>query len=280
MPFMMAYICQYAGVAQLAEQLICNQQVAGSSPIASSSFLSGNGMQRSIIGGHMDGFPSGQREQTVNLPSQTSVVRIHPHPPFFPSHAAMAELADALDSGSSEGFLMEVQVLLAAPNSLKHKALRSFLLSKALRQTALLSTRFFGRLLEGNLVARIQMKQVEGIGRVALDKAIEEFLRHCRLRNLSPRTLEYYEEDLRYFKSHMSIQYADEISKEKLEELIEHEMNKGNRVTAINARVRGLRVFFRFCAEREYAEGFKFPLLKEDETMKEPYPSLSTALPS
>ena len=29
-----------AGVAQLAEQLICNQQVAGSSPVAGSSWLS------------------------------------------------------------------------------------------------------------------------------------------------------------------------------------------------------------------------------------------------
>ena len=29
---------------------------------------------------HMDGFPSGQRGQTVNLLSTTSVVRIHPHP--------------------------------------------------------------------------------------------------------------------------------------------------------------------------------------------------------
>ena len=30
----------------------------------------------------MGRFPSGQREQTVNLPSQTSVVRIHPCPPL------------------------------------------------------------------------------------------------------------------------------------------------------------------------------------------------------
>jgi hypothetical protein len=29
----------YAGVAQLVEQLICNQQVAGSNPAASSSFF-------------------------------------------------------------------------------------------------------------------------------------------------------------------------------------------------------------------------------------------------
>ena len=53
-------------MAQLAEQLICNQQVIGSSPIIGFYYL--------------DGFPSGQRGQTVNLLSVTSVVRIHPHP--------------------------------------------------------------------------------------------------------------------------------------------------------------------------------------------------------
>ena len=59
-------------------------------------------------------FPSGQREQTVNLPSQTSMVRIHPRPPFS-FFAGMAELADALDSGSSESNFMQVQVLFPAP---------------------------------------------------------------------------------------------------------------------------------------------------------------------
>jgi hypothetical protein len=47
-----------AGVAQLVEQLICNQQVAGSSPIASSIFYLKFFLER---------YPSGQREQTVNL---------------------------------------------------------------------------------------------------------------------------------------------------------------------------------------------------------------------
>ena len=53
-----------ADVAQLAEQLICNQQVIGSSPIV----------------GFMDGFPSGQRGQTVNLLATLSKVRILLHP--------------------------------------------------------------------------------------------------------------------------------------------------------------------------------------------------------
>ena len=51
-------------MAQLAEQLICNQQVIGSSPII----------------GFMDGFPSGQRGQTVNLLASPSKVRILLHP--------------------------------------------------------------------------------------------------------------------------------------------------------------------------------------------------------
>ena len=55
----------------------------------------GSGTRQCFVGR----FPSGQREQTVNLPSVTSMVRIHPCPPT--SYAGMAELADALDSGSS-----------------------------------------------------------------------------------------------------------------------------------------------------------------------------------
>ena len=73
----------------------------------------------------MGRFPSGQREQTVNLPSQTSMVRIHPCPP---SSAGMAELADALDSGSSESNFMKVQVLLPAPKPQRHMSLGLYLL--------------------------------------------------------------------------------------------------------------------------------------------------------
>ena len=62
--------CECAGVAQSVEQLTCNQQVVGSIPIASSILF-------------MEGFPSGQREQTVNLPSSTSKVRILLPPPFI-----------------------------------------------------------------------------------------------------------------------------------------------------------------------------------------------------
>ena len=66
-----------AGVAQLEEQLTCNQQVAGSSPIAGSKMTG-------LLFLYMEGFPSGQREQTVNLPVTPSQVRILPPPPKKP----------------------------------------------------------------------------------------------------------------------------------------------------------------------------------------------------
>ena len=64
----------YAGVAQLVEQLICNQQVAGSSPITSSK----DGYILSLSLGE---FLIGQRGLPVNLLLIASVVRIHPLPP-------------------------------------------------------------------------------------------------------------------------------------------------------------------------------------------------------
>ena len=54
----------YGIIAQLGEHLPYKQRVIGSSP----------------IGPIMDGFPSGQRGQTVNLLQIASVVRIHLHP--------------------------------------------------------------------------------------------------------------------------------------------------------------------------------------------------------
>ncbi len=61
----------------MAEQLICNQQVDGSTPFTSSKrvpVFDSNSF-------YMGEFPSGQRGQTVNLLSLTSLVRIQLPPP-------------------------------------------------------------------------------------------------------------------------------------------------------------------------------------------------------
>jgi hypothetical protein len=70
-----------AGVAHLVEQLTCNQQAAGSIPAASSLitkvpelWIAGKREPTRAVRFKrsmsfvLEGFPSGQREQTVNLP--------------------------------------------------------------------------------------------------------------------------------------------------------------------------------------------------------------------
>ncbi len=70
-----------AGVAQSVEQLICNQQVGGSSPSTSSN--------------NMGEFPSGQRGQTVNLLATPSVVRIHLPPPSTAERQCFFRMMDS-----------------------------------------------------------------------------------------------------------------------------------------------------------------------------------------
>lgn len=71
-----------AGVAQSVEQLTCNQQVGGSIPFASFSF--------------MGRFPSGQRGQTVNLLAFAFGGSNPPLPTLFHENAGVAQLARAL----------------------------------------------------------------------------------------------------------------------------------------------------------------------------------------
>lgn len=116
-----------------------------------------------------------------------------------------------------------------------------------------------------------KIKMVDGIGQKSMQEAIEDFMRHCKLKNLSAATQEYYREDLEYFMRVMQIKYISEFSREIMDNFVDHEMNKGNRVSAINTRIRGLRVFVNYCAEYGFMRGFKYPLLREEESVKVPY---------
>ena len=66
-------------MAQLVERLICNQLVGGSSPSAGSFY--------------MVGFPSGQREQTVNL-SANAFGGSNPPPTIKINIAGVAQLVE------------------------------------------------------------------------------------------------------------------------------------------------------------------------------------------
>jgi hypothetical protein len=64
---------RFAGVAQLVEHRFCKPKVKGSSPLASSEKKSSRAPLGLRLVRHLEGCPSGQREQAVNLPASASV---------------------------------------------------------------------------------------------------------------------------------------------------------------------------------------------------------------
>ena len=89
---------------------------------------------------------------------------------------------------------------------------------------------------------------------------------HCKLKNLAPYTIKYYEENLNFFQpSSPLIKNVDEITQDVIDSYSSMLMGKGDRITAINARLRGLLVFLRFSFKKGWAESYPLSQLKEDE---------------
>ena len=119
---------------------------------------------------------------------------------------------------------------------------------------------------------KIKLKRVDGISRKLVSDAYSSFMRHCQLKNLSPYSYLYYEKNLKFFFDYLpQVKYVDDIDQLAIETFVGKLMDRGNRVTAINARLRAVHVFLRYCFEQEYAEPFTLSQIKEDETFKEPY---------
>ncbi len=99
---------------------------------------------------------------------------------------------------------------------------------------------------------RMKIINAAEVRRTPFSEAANAFYKHCRVRNLRPRTITYYKEDLTYFHGKTGVKYADEITQEVFDEFIFNELEAGKKTSSLNTRIRGLRVFFTFCAEREY----------------------------
>lgn len=109
------------------------------------------------------------------------------------------------------------------------------------------------------------------VRRKTYNEAQKEFYKHCRLKNLRPQTIRYYTEDLTYFHAQIPVKYVDEVTQEVFDGFILKELEAGKKTTSLNTRIRGLRVFFSFCADREYMKPIAPKLMKVDEEIKEPY---------
>lgn len=118
---------------------------------------------------------------------------------------------------------------------------------------------------------RTTILNAQEVRRTTYKDAENAFMKHCKIKNLSPQTLDYYAENTRFFNANVPVKYIDEVTQEVFEDYIVAELDAGKKVTSLNTRIRGLRVFFKFCAERDYMKPITLKLMKEDEVIKEPY---------
>lgn len=109
------------------------------------------------------------------------------------------------------------------------------------------------------------------VKQTTFEEAQTSFLKHCKLRNLRPQTIRYYTEDLTYFHANVPLRFVGQITQEVFDNFIFQQLEQGKKVSSLNTRIRGLRVFFKFCAEREYMKPINPKLMKADEEIKEPY---------
>ncbi len=107
--------------------------------------------------------------------------------------------------------------------------------------------------------------------RTSFEDARTSFIKFCKLKNLAKPSLDYYDGHLKFFHKKVPVVYLDEITQEAFDDFVFAQLEEGKRTTTINSQLRGLRVFFKFCAERDYIEGISIKLLKDDAELKEPY---------
>ena len=88
---------------------------------------------------------------------------------------------------------------------------------------------------------------------------INQFLNYLRYeRNLSPQTVQTYEESLREFESYIGLRddglSLGEVDTDLIRDWMENLMDKGNSASTINKKLSALRSFYRFALKRNLVE--------------------------
>ncbi len=118
---------------------------------------------------------------------------------------------------------------------------------------------------------RTKILNAQEVKKIRYSEAESSYFKHCRLKNLRAPTITYYKEDIEYFQAKTGVKYVADVTQEVFDDFILSEMDSGKKINSLNSRIRGLRVFFKFCAEREYMEPIAPKLMKTDVEIKEPY---------
>ncbi|MDF2590902.1 MAG: site-specific recombinase XerD [Clostridia bacterium] len=100
-----------------------------------------------------------------------------------------------------------------------------------------------------------------------------EFIKSCRLKNLSERTIDFYEETISVFTNYIGDEdfTVATVDCNLIEDYILFLKSSGIRSVSINTRIRGIRAFLYWCMQRGYTDEFKIRLIKQEEVIKDTY---------
>lgn len=106
-----------------------------------------------------------------------------------------------------------------------------------------------------------------------ISEGFKEFNRYCRVKNLSEKTLDFYEECLaRFCKFYPEEGLLSDITQQTVEEYILFlKTNTGFNSVSINSSLRGLRAILYHFMKTEHVPEFKIQLVKSEKNVKETY---------
>ena len=89
---------------------------------------------------------------------------------------------------------------------------------------------------------RTKILNAAEVRRISFSEAKNEFIKHCRIKNLRPKTVTYYEEDIHYFHMQTKARYVDEITQERFDDFIIGELDKGKKVTSFFEKLSSIQI--------------------------------------
>lgn len=114
---------------------------------------------------------------------------------------------------------------------------------------------------------KISMKKIRKS--CSLEEAFQQFIRHCKVKNLAPETIKYYHDTYQVFCSYYGDINLNEINEELIEEyVISLQENPNTNDVSVNTRLRGIRVFLYYLMEKGFIERFKISFIRSGEKIK------------
>lgn len=109
---------------------------------------------------------------------------------------------------------------------------------------------------------------------LTFDEAFEKFIRKCKVKNLTAKSIKSYEQKIRPFKEFVSekeITFSD-INADTVDDFIVwvRETHNANDIT-VNSYLRTVRAFAYYCMDNSYLPHFKIHIPKATKKMKETY---------